>query len=205
MQHPALRIRLTLKGRLIRDYEFTQPIVHVGRDPEADLCLDNIGVSRSHARFEWTEEGWILEDSGSANGTFVNDARTDRARIRHRDIVTIGKFSLGVGLGPEAAGDAQPAQSRTQSERFEQPAAPAHREMIPDAVQGTTVLTRGQLARMLAGARESQPGAPEMDPMPLLATGSALEVESLWRRWGLSGLVVLVAIAVGFVIGALVR
>jgi pSer/pThr/pTyr-binding forkhead associated (FHA) protein len=30
------------------------------------------GLSREHLKFEWTDDGWMVEDLGSKNGTLVN-------------------------------------------------------------------------------------------------------------------------------------
>lgn len=45
----------------------------LGRDPAADLVLDDEQVSRRHARLRLDDGKAVLEDLGSANGTFVND------------------------------------------------------------------------------------------------------------------------------------
>jgi two-component system cell cycle sensor histidine kinase/response regulator CckA len=45
----------------------------IGRGREVDLAIDDAGVSRSHARISTTPaDGFVLEDIGSRNGTFVN-------------------------------------------------------------------------------------------------------------------------------------
>jgi hypothetical protein len=48
--------------------------VVVGRDETADVCLPDTRVSKAHARFHLGEQ-LLLEDLGSANGTYVNGAR----------------------------------------------------------------------------------------------------------------------------------
>jgi pSer/pThr/pTyr-binding forkhead associated (FHA) protein len=48
----------------------------IGRDPAAALSLpDDALVSQHHARITPTDEGLVLEDLGSRNGTFVNGVR----------------------------------------------------------------------------------------------------------------------------------
>src|SRR5204862_7209946 len=48
-------------------------IFHIGRDTEADLCLDDRLVSRRHAELQVTESGALeATDLGSRNGTKVN-------------------------------------------------------------------------------------------------------------------------------------
>ena len=42
----------------------------IGRDPDADVCLDHSTVSRRHARLVVTRGSAVLEDFASKNGTF---------------------------------------------------------------------------------------------------------------------------------------
>jgi len=44
----------------------------LGRHPECDIVLEASAVSRKHAQITKTEDGWIVEDLGSRNGTVVN-------------------------------------------------------------------------------------------------------------------------------------
>ena len=57
----------------------------VGRDPTADIVLDTPNVSRLHARLERTEEGLVVEDLGSTNGTWLHGQR-----IKGRTLVEPG-------------------------------------------------------------------------------------------------------------------
>ena len=49
--------------------------IEIGRDPGADLVLDDELVSRRHVRISPSERGVVVEDLDSRNGTFVNGAR----------------------------------------------------------------------------------------------------------------------------------
>ena len=93
-----LKVRLTLKGRPIRSYTFNKQTISIGRDPASDIFLDNTGISREHALIDRTSDGFVLEDLGSANGTFLNDMAVTRERLGNDDVVRIGKFTLWVGL-----------------------------------------------------------------------------------------------------------
>jgi pSer/pThr/pTyr-binding forkhead associated (FHA) protein len=69
-------------------------VVTVGRHQESDIFLDDISVSRRHAKFLRTHEGTVVKDQGSLNGTYVNRALVDECLLRHGDEVQIGKFRL---------------------------------------------------------------------------------------------------------------
>jgi hypothetical protein len=70
------------------------PIVQAGRHPESDIFLDDITVSRRHAEFVTRDQITLVRDVGSLNGTYVNRARIEEARLSSGDEVQIGKFKL---------------------------------------------------------------------------------------------------------------
>ena len=69
-------------------------IVQAGRHPESDIFLDDITVSRRHAEFVTRDQITTVRDVGSLNGTYVNRARIEEARLSSGDEVQIGKFKL---------------------------------------------------------------------------------------------------------------
>src|SRR6266542_1889254 len=63
-------------------------------------------MSSTHARIRRSEQGWIVEDTRSTNGLFVNDHQVDRAVLRDGDLLELGHtFFLfrDALLGPPAA------------------------------------------------------------------------------------------------------
>ena len=51
----------------------------LGRAPDCAIVLaDDPDVSRRHARLLWQPAGWLLEDLGSRNGTFVGEFADSR-------------------------------------------------------------------------------------------------------------------------------
>lgn len=66
----------------------------VGRNPDADVFLDDITVSRKHAVFVTDGEVTSVRDDGSLNGTYVNRVRIDQAALASGDEVQVGKFKL---------------------------------------------------------------------------------------------------------------
>ncbi len=69
-------------------------VVRAGRHPDSEIFLDDVTVSRRHAEFTRTAEGFSVADSGSLNGTYVNRDRIDSVRLSDGDEVQIGKFRL---------------------------------------------------------------------------------------------------------------
>lgn len=73
----------------------------VGRHPESDIFLNDVTVSRHHCRFVVTGENLRVEDSGSTNGTYVNDERVDAADLSPADEVIVGRFHFVVAHGDD--------------------------------------------------------------------------------------------------------
>lgn len=91
-------------SRFLLDAEVTT----AGRHPESDIFLDDVTVSRRHAEFRKSPEGFAVRDVGSLNGTYVDRERIDEAPLHGGDEVQIGKFRL-VFLASTRAGAATPS------------------------------------------------------------------------------------------------
>jgi predicted component of type VI protein secretion system len=179
-----LHVHVSLKGRTVKTFTFAHDEVSIGRDPDADIFLDNVGVSREHARFERTASGYVIEDLGSANGTFLNDKPVQRNLIQNDDIIQIGKYALRVSEKEERRGPEphHPAGGATGAK-----------------LEHTTVLTRDQVVKVLSSSRsDEESDAPSPSPVR-----SSSPVPSGWsqRRVMLLGLAAGVA---GGALGALV-
>ncbi len=69
-------------------------VVTIGRSPKSDLFLDDVTVSRRHARILNADGDHLIEDEDSLNGTYVNRRRIERHELFDGDEVQIGKFKL---------------------------------------------------------------------------------------------------------------
>ena len=174
-----LKIRLSLKGRPIRAYVFNQDCVLIGRNPEADIQLDNPGISRDHVKIVRTAGGYVAEDQNSANGTFVNDAAIQKQHLRSEDVIRIGKFSLWLNLEDDRRGTTAASG----------PVATA-------AMGATTVLSTIELQKMIQAAHEAEPiPPPEAQPAPVGKPGRPR------RSWALVAINLLLALVLGTGIG----
>jgi len=69
-------------------------LVSIGRNPECEICLDDVTVSRRHAEVSHIADSYVVRDMGSLNGTYVNQQRVDEKALGHGDELQIGKFRM---------------------------------------------------------------------------------------------------------------
>jgi pSer/pThr/pTyr-binding forkhead associated (FHA) protein len=68
--------------------------VTIGRSPESSIFLDDVTVSRKHASIEKSGTGFTFKDSGSLNGSYVNNESVTEKDLLSGDEIQIGKFHL---------------------------------------------------------------------------------------------------------------
>ncbi|HMS49534.1 MAG: FHA domain-containing protein [Candidatus Microthrix subdominans] len=66
----------------------------IGRHEDSDIFLDDVTVSRQHAQLLRSPDGIEVQDSGSLNGTYLNDRRIERAPLSEGDRLQVGKYKL---------------------------------------------------------------------------------------------------------------
>jgi serine phosphatase RsbU (regulator of sigma subunit) len=129
-------------------FELTAEETVVGRDRFCDIVLPTHTVSRQHARFVRSADGYYIEDLASLNGTYLNGRRLegrtlikDQDRIHIYEVVTV--FHEGSpAVAAEEAEDDQPgsldAEPLLEEKSARAPAAShavlAQASMVPEQV-----------------------------------------------------------------------
>jgi hypothetical protein len=74
----------------LEKYLVHSPLIVLGRAESCDITLGGGGVSRRHCQFIRTDRGYLIEDLGSANGTFVNGIRiTGKKHLADGDKIVV--------------------------------------------------------------------------------------------------------------------
>ncbi|MEL6187928.1 MAG: ATP-binding protein [Myxococcota bacterium] len=68
----------------------------IGRDPAADLTIEDPTVSRVHAQIEVSRDGVVLSDLGSRHGTFIDGQRVESAELFAGSVVSFGRADFDV-------------------------------------------------------------------------------------------------------------
>ena len=90
---PALVVR-SGGGRAGESFRPRGERTTIGRSPDCEVFLDDVTVSRRHAVLLQRDGGFVIEDQGSLNGTYVNRRRIESAPLEDGDEVQIGKYRL---------------------------------------------------------------------------------------------------------------
>jgi len=75
-----------------KSFDLSKPEIIIGRDVNADVVINIAEVSRRHSRMRMEASGFVIEDLGSTNGTFVNGQRlTGPHMLRPGDRIQLGE------------------------------------------------------------------------------------------------------------------
>lgn len=90
-RHLLVRVRGAELGRVVR---LSPEPFRIGRSQDCELWLGDDGVSRKHARVVREAPGYVIEDTESANGTFVQGQRVARQLLRDGDVIQFGPTAV---------------------------------------------------------------------------------------------------------------
>lgn len=136
------RIFLKFNEAVLKEIPLDRSQMTIGRKPDNDLVIDNPAVSGHHARIVQEHGSFFVEDLGSTNGTFVNDAKVLKHQLRNTDRVGVGKHLL---VYQDEVAEAAPPPSPAAKE------ADSDKTMILDTKKQRELLKAAQTMQFPAG------------------------------------------------------
>lgn len=166
-----------------RRVEITKSTFIIGRDPASDFHIQDIEISRRHARLIAQSGGYTVEDLGSTNGTFVNDQRLRSITpLQPGDALRLGElvtliFEAELGL------EATPPSTQQLRAAREAHAAPPPAAVLPPVAPQPVAAQ--PVVRRTASLREMEAAAPAPMAEPAAPAEPAASVRRRERRKGL--------------------
>ena len=85
----------TVDGVVSNKFDITDTALKFGRTADNQVQIDDLAVSNEHAQVVCETNGkgeniYFLEDLGSTNGSFVNEAKIQKQQLHHKDTLRIG-------------------------------------------------------------------------------------------------------------------
>lgn len=103
-------------------YPISKSRTVIGRGTEADITVDDSGISRKHVEVLWDGTRAQANDLGSTNGSKLNGQRLVSAALEADSVITIGQTSIVLRLLPQASGGTSaPAAETVQTPRAAEP------------------------------------------------------------------------------------
>ncbi len=106
----------------------------MGRKSSNNIVIDNMAVSGTHAKVDVLEEGFLLTDLKSKNGTFVDGKPISSHWLQKGDVITIGKHQIVFEAAP---GEDIPTPQDDTSDKTMVLDTNAYRDMVDEAPQGS--------------------------------------------------------------------
>ncbi len=88
------KVLLKFNEKVLKEITLEAPQLTLGRKPDNDEVIDNPAVSGHHARIVKEGNAFFIEDLNSTNGTFLNDSKVQKEKLKNGDRIAIGKHLL---------------------------------------------------------------------------------------------------------------
>jgi predicted component of type VI protein secretion system len=144
------KITVSLGGVPQGEYPVDEPVAVVGRDASCQIRIDNLGISRTHCQLIKRGDDFVIQDMGSANGTYVNGKRIEEHVLKDGNEILLGKYALKFSLEDVAA--AAPEKPKTEAGDMD------------DVIH--TYVMDGEKIRERLGQMRAAGGPPEDQPVP---------------------------------------
>jgi pSer/pThr/pTyr-binding forkhead associated (FHA) protein len=89
------KLLVQFKNQVDKEVAIGPKGIKIGRNPDNDIQIDNIAVSRQHAEIYRQGHAYYVEDLKSTNGVVLNGRQLNwKSSLNHQDKITIGKHTL---------------------------------------------------------------------------------------------------------------
>ena len=141
MNAPEWLLLIETPDGITRSHALTGDELVLGRSTSAGLPIRDPSLSREHARIKRVSEGWVIEDLGSHNGTFLNGRLLEgHAPIRPGDLLCLGGTRIHVQSGSQT-------KDREKTSGSQDSVFRSAREIVDEALRVPPQTAVGELRR----------------------------------------------------------
>lgn len=91
-------------------YPITRSKTVIGRGSDADITVDDTGISRRHVQIIWDGQRAQVEDLGSTNGSQLNGQQVRKAILEPESVISIGRTRIVFRVLPQATDTSKPSK-----------------------------------------------------------------------------------------------
>ena len=167
------KIVLTYNDKIIKEIALTDAVVNIGRKADNDLVIDNLAVSSHHARIAKLDGDFVIQDTGSTNGIFINGEKIAQHALKYGDQVMIGKHVVVFRV--DAAATVLPAREQSGARRF------GRYEVVKElgsGAMGTVYLGRDTVGRRNVAVKTLKPDGVDAQELAEMKARFFREAES---------------------------
>jgi len=132
------KLVVNANDQVLREFPVNKDRMVIGSKASNEIPLDNVNADNEHAVITRCGDLYVIEDLGSANGTFVHDRKITKLLLSDEDLILVGSCQLRFVEEDAKRGDAGAAPSKAPAPDAGKPAqAPqAKRSAAPPAAKG---------------------------------------------------------------------
>ena len=114
-------------GHVLGEFPVNKDRMVIGSKASNEIPVDNVNADNEHAVITRCGDLYVIEDLGSANGTFVHERKITKLLLSDEDLISVGTCQLRFVEEDLKRGDAGPSANKVQAgepdteERMPQP------------------------------------------------------------------------------------
>ena len=119
------KLVINANGQLLGEFPVDKDRMVIGSKASNEIPLDKVNADNEHAVITRCGDLYVIEDLGSANGTFVHDRKITRLLLSDEDVISVGTCQLHFFEEDIKRADPAPAPNKAEAPAAEkQKAAP---------------------------------------------------------------------------------
>jgi hypothetical protein len=109
------KLVINANGQVLGEFPVNKDRMVIGSKASNEIPLDNVNADKEHAVITRCGDLYVIEDLGSANGTFVHDRKITRLLLSDEDLISVGSCQLRFVEEDVKRSDAGPSANKVQA------------------------------------------------------------------------------------------